>query len=177
MVSLKLSAALFEEVAEQFCRLGLQESVFGLEVVVEPGIFGEIVESTGESGLRICRGVDEAGDTGGVGGPGAHGARFEGRVECATGEAPASQTFGGFSEGQEFGVGGRILGCFAFVGGDGEDLIATRYDGSDGHLSPLRSLFGKFEGASHHGQVALSVGLYGLKVSGHAADNNSDGLA
>lgn len=173
---LRVFATGFEEVSEQFCGFGFQEALFGLKGVVESGVGGQVVEGAGEPGLWVGCGVDEAGDTGGIGGAGAHGAWFEGGIEGTAGKSPASELDGGFSEGQEFGVGGRVLGGFPLIGGDGEHFTVASDEGAYGNLASLRGLSGCIESTAHHGQILLVIGE-GLKVSGHGADNSSDGLA
>lgn len=100
------------------------------------------MEGTGVSGLAVGGGVDEARDPGGVGGTGAHWAGFERGVECATGEAPTSCFCGGPPDGQEFGVGRRVLQILTLVGGDCQDLFSTSDYGADGYFPLFGGLFG-----------------------------------
>ena len=88
--------------------------------MVEAGVCGKVVEGAGGACLGIGGGVDEAVYAGGVEGTGAHGAGFEGDVEGAAGETPASELVGGAAYGEEFGVGGRVFRGLALVVGGGE---------------------------------------------------------
>ena len=181
------AAAFFEEGAEEGGGFGLEDAAFCGECVVEAFVGGDVVEGTGGAGFGIRRRVDEAAYAGGVEGPGAHGAGLEGGVEGTTAQAPAPQPLGGASEGEELGVGGRVPGRLALVVGRGEDFVAPRDDGADGHLAPAGGLFGLFEGVAHEAQVAGGVRLAGFfrrvaggfvrgfafKFFGHEADNSS----
>ncbi len=179
-----LVAALFEEGAEEGCRLGLQDSGGVGVSVVQAGVRGEVVEGTGGAGFGVGGSVDEAVYTGGVEGAGAHGARFEGGVEGAAGEAPGPEYVGGAAEGEKFGVGGRVFGRLALIVGDRQDLLSPGDHGADGDLATFGSSCGLFEGAAHHREVRRRVQfapgqLLGLFVSvrfkffGHSADNNN----
>lgn len=125
--------------------------------MVEAFVGGDVVEGAGGACFGVRGGVDEAVYAGGVEGAGAHGAGFEGGVEGAAAEAPAPELFGGAAEGEELGVGGRVLGHLALVVGGGEDLVAARDDGADGDLALAGGLFCFFEGVAHEAQVAGGV--------------------
>ncbi len=87
--------------------------------MIEAGVCRKVVEGAGGACFGIGGGVDEAIYTGGVEGAGAHGAGFEGNVEGAAGETPASELVGGAADGEEFGVGCRVSRSLALVvGGD-----------------------------------------------------------
>jgi hypothetical protein len=88
-----------------------------------------------------------------LGGAGAHGAGFQGGVEGAAGEAPAAQGRGGLADREEFGVGGRVFGGLALVGGDGQDLPFSGDHGAHGGLALFGGARGGEQGAAHHGQV------------------------
>ena len=81
-------AAIFEESTQHFCGFGLEEALLDGDRVIEAGVGGGVVEGPGVTGLGIRGRVDEAVHTGGVGGAGAHRARFQGGVEGAAGEPP-----------------------------------------------------------------------------------------
>jgi hypothetical protein len=140
--SLGFYPAVFEEVFEEFGGFGLQHAAMCGEGMVEAGVGGGVMEGTGVSCLPIWGGVDQAGEAGGVGCSGAHGAGLQGRVEGAAGEAPGAEVSGGPLDSQEFGVGGGIFPSLAFVSGDGQDLPSPSDDGSDGDFA----LFGGFPG-------------------------------
>ena len=94
------SAAIFEEFTEQFGSFGFEDSPFDGDGVVEAAICRDVVEGSGVAGFGIGGGVDEALQARGVGGAGAHGAWFEGRVEGTAGEPPAAQSRGGPANGE-----------------------------------------------------------------------------
>ena len=84
-------APVVEEVAEQSgCSL-CQEPAFDSKRMVEAGIGGGVMQGTGISGFGIGSRVDQAGETAGVGGAGAHGAWLQRSVEGATGQAPGAR--------------------------------------------------------------------------------------
>ncbi len=146
-------AAIFEESAEQFGGFGFEDAFIDGNTMVEVVVGGYVVEAACVTGLGIRGSVDEAIDAGGVGGAGAHGAGFEGRVEGAARQAPAARGGGGAADSEEFGVGRGVSRGLALVGGDGQDLPSSRDDGPHGDLAALGCALCCFEGAPHHGQV------------------------
>jgi len=94
------SAAIFEEITEQFGGFGFKDTPFDGDCVVESVICWDIVKRSGVTGFRVGGSVDEAVQARGVSGAGAHGARFQGRVEGAAGEPPAAQSRGGLADGE-----------------------------------------------------------------------------
>ncbi len=115
-----LGASLAEEVAEEGSGLGLEDAA-GVGIgMVETGVCGKVVEGAGGACFGVGGGVDKAIYTGGVEGASAHGAGFEGCVEGAAGETPASELVGGAANGEEFGVGGWVSRGLALVVGGGE---------------------------------------------------------
>jgi hypothetical protein len=183
-VGLLPTAALFEEGAKESGGFVAQDSALVGVGVVQTRIGGEVVEGTGGAGFGILGGINEATYASGVKGASAHGAGFEGGVECAAGEAPAAELAGGATEGEELGVGRRVFQCLAFVVGRRQDLSILGDHGADGYLSPLGSQRGLFEGAAHQAQVSLCFGprlrcpgLFGFvvwfKFLWHGADNSN----
>ncbi len=83
-------AAVFEEITQQIGGFGFEEALFDGDGVVEAAVCGDVMEGSCVTGLRVGGSVDETTHTGGVGGAGAHRARFQGGVEGASGEAPAA---------------------------------------------------------------------------------------
>ena len=155
--------------------------------MVEARVCRKVIKGTSSAGFRVGGSVNETAYAGGVKGAATHRAGFEGRVEGTAGEAPGTELAGGAPEGEELGVGGRVPGRLALVVGRGEDLVAPRDDGADGHLALAGGLFGLFEGAAHEAHVAGGVRLAGFfrRVAGgfvlgfaftffgHEADNSS----
>ena len=87
-------AAIFEEITEQVGRFSFEDASFDDDGVVEAVVCGDVVEGSGVAGLRIGGCIDEAIKARGVGGAGAHGAWFQGRVEGTAGEPPPALSFG-----------------------------------------------------------------------------------
>ncbi len=57
------------------------------------------------------------------------------------------------ADGEEFGVGCWVFCGLALVGGDGQDLSFFSDHGPHGDLAPLGRALGRYQGATHHGQV------------------------
>ena len=161
-------AAFPEELLEQGGGFRSEEAAFGGDSVVEARIGRGVVKGTRVAGLGVGGRVDEAGEAGGVGCSGAHGAGFESRIEGAAGEAPGAEERCCLSDGEEFGVGCRIIQSFAGVGGDAQGFGAAGDYGSYRHLSPPGGVLGGGEGTAHH----RDVGGIALKLRGHGADNS-----
>ena len=117
--------------------------------VVEAGVGRKVVEGTSSTGFGIRGGVDQTAYAGGMQSAGAHEARLEGGIEGTVGEAPATQPLGGTSEGEEFGVGGRVFRGLAFIVGGGQYLLSFSDHGADGNLPLFSSTCSLFEGAAH----------------------------
>ena len=171
-------AAVFEEAAEQSGGFDFEETALCGEGVIKAAVGGDVMEGAGVAGLGVWCGVDEAREPGGVGSAGAHWARFEGGVEGAAGQAPATQGSGCIPDGEEFRVGRRVTGGLALVGGDGQDLRPPRDHRSDGDLAPLgRALRGQ-QGTAHHGEIRIRGGGQRLPegdcvvLLAHASDDN-----
>src|SRR5215203_3271755 len=126
--------AILEEVAELCGGAFFEQSAFDEEGVIEAFVGGDVVEGSGVSGFRIRGRVDQARETARVGGARAHGARLQGGVEGATGQAPAACGGGCATNGEEFSVCGWVPGSFALVGGDGQDLPSPGNDSPDRNL-------------------------------------------
>jgi hypothetical protein len=167
----RVSAAVFEEILEQFGGFGFEDASFDGDGVVEATICGDVVEGPGVTGLQVGSSVDEATYAGGVSGTRAHGAWFQGGVEGAAGQTPASQSYGGLTDGEELGVGGGVICGLAFVGGDGQNLLSFGDHGTHGNLAPFGGAFGGEEGAAHKSQVG--GGRRGYGVLAHENDDSS----
>lgn len=64
----------------------------------------------------------------------AHRAGFQCYIEGSIQKPPGTEFPCGFSDGDQFGVGGRILGCFAQIMSAGDDPVAMDDYASDRHL-------------------------------------------
>jgi len=168
----RLYAAIFEEIPEQFGGFGFEDALFDGDCMVEAFVCGGIVEAPCVAGFRVGGGVDEAIYAGGVGGAGAHGARFQGGVEGATAQTPAARSLGGLADSEELGVGGGVVGGFALVGGDGQDLFSPGDHGAHGDLAPCGGALGGEQGAAHHGVIRGCRREFGVLV--HEDDNSRE---
>ncbi len=150
-----LAAPILEEVAQQSCGSFFEKAAFDEEGMIEAGIGGDVVEGAGVPGFGVWGCVDQTGETACVGGAGAHGAWFQGGVEGAARQAPASRGGGCATDREEFGVGGGISCSLTLVGCYGQDLRSPGDDGSDRDLSPFGCVFRGEQGTAHHGEVGL----------------------
>jgi hypothetical protein len=138
--------------------------------MIEAGVGWGVMEGAGVPGFGIrCR-VDKAGETACVGGPGAHGAWFQGGVEGTACKAPASDGCRCATDGEEFGVGGGIPCSLTLVGCYGQDLPSSGDYGADRNLALLGGILSGEQGTAHHGDVGLGVILYRWR---HEADDSS----
>jgi len=126
--------------------------------VVEARVSGEIIEGTGGAGFRVRSSVDQTAYACGVEGAGTHGTGFEGSVEGAVGESPATRAGGGATEGEEFGMGGGVFRGLALVVGHCQDFLSPHYHGSDGDFAAFGGPRGLSEGAVHHREVPCGSG-------------------
>ena len=163
-------AAILEEGAEQCGGTLFEQAAFDAEGMIEAGVGWRIVEGAGVPGFGIrCR-VDKAGETACVGGPGAHGAWFQGGVEGAACQSPASYGGGCTPDGEEFGVGGRIPCSLTLVACYGQDLLSPSDYGPDRNLAHLGGILSSEQGTAHHANIGLRVILCRWR---HKADDSS----
>jgi hypothetical protein len=154
--------------------------------MVEAGVSRKVIEGTGSAGFGIWGSVDQTAYAGSVEGTSAHGARFEGTIEGAAGEAPAPHAGGSTAEGEEFSMGGRVFRGLTFVVSGGQYLLSPCDHGADGDFSLFGSPRGFFEGAAHKPQVPGGFGArlaqqwllalvaaVGFKLFVHGSDNSS----
>ena len=141
------------------------------EGVVEAGIGRGVVEGAGVTGFRVGGREDQAREAGGVGGTGTHGAWFEGGVESAAGQAPATKGGGGATNCQQFGVCRGVPGSLALVGGDGQDLPSPGDHGPDRDFPFIGGIPSGEQGAAHHHEVGF--GKLPCCLLCHKFDDNS----
>src|SRR5215212_4364547 len=82
--------AILEELAELCGGAFFEQPAFDEERVIEAIVGGDVVEGSGVSGFGIGGCVDQTRETACVGRAGAHGAWFQGGVEGAARQSPAS---------------------------------------------------------------------------------------
>ncbi len=168
-----LVAAAFEESAQQFGGFVLEEALFDGDGVVESAVCGDVMEGSCVTGLGVGGSVDETTNTCGVGGAGAHGARLQGGVEGAAGEAPAAQVCGCLADSEDLGVGGRVICGLALVGGDGQDLGPSGDYGTHGDLALLGGALCGEQGAAHHLQIC-GGSVFRSSLLAHRTDDSSE---
>src|SRR5690606_36855307 len=121
-----------------------------------------LVEEAGTMGdgaaLGVVRAPDDAADAGVADGPGAHGAGLERDIEGQAGEAVVSQLRRRSAEGDDLGVGGRIMGADGAVATLGDDLAGRFNDdhAADGSLSRVRRRLRTGQGHVHEPLIMAS---------------------
>ncbi len=85
--------------------------------------------------LGIVGAVDEVRDTGLEDGACAHAARLDGDVEGGIGEAVVAEKAGGFSQDDDFCVGGGVAIANRAVAGTGQNLAVVDDHGADGNFA------------------------------------------
>ena len=81
------------------------------DAVVERGMVHDGEHGAAGAGFGVAGGEDQAGDARVEDGAGAHGAGFERAVERAAGEAVVAERAAGGAQGDDFGVGGGVVGA------------------------------------------------------------------
>ena len=99
--------------------------------------------------LGVKRPEVEVADAGKGYGLRAHGARLQGDVEIAVREARRPGYAAGFANGQQLGMGGRIIVPLDPVVGAGDDFAAPDDHRADGDLARRSRVFRLFEGRRH----------------------------
>lgn len=136
-----------------------EDTAGGLEVVVALGECPEVDGSADAAHALIGEAVEDLSDAGDDECTGAHGAGLFGDVEGAFVEAPVADGVGGLGDGEDFGVGGGIVGAARLVVGGGDDLAFVLDDGSDGDFVFFPGFNGFVVGEGHVvGLVAIEGG-------------------
>src|SRR5215213_9218251 len=125
------AATIVEEGAEQCGGSFFEKAAFDDEGMIEAGVGWSIVEGACVSGFGIWGRVDQTRETACVGGAGAHGAWFQCGVEGAACQSPAACGGGCPTDGEEFGMGGRIPCSLTLIGRDGQGFPSPGDDSSD----------------------------------------------
>jgi len=99
--------------------------------------------------LGVGGAVIEPADSGKRDGGRAHGAGLERDIEIAIDQPLAADLVGGSTNGENFGVGGRIAIGESAVPGGGNDLAVPHDDAADRHLPGCAGVFGRFQGQIH----------------------------
>jgi hypothetical protein len=156
-MSVSLFSERSEELVQQLGAVRGQHAGNRLDAMVEPWIGGESIEGLDSAGLGIAGAVDEATEAGVDDEAGAHGTRFKGDDERAVVQPPVACGRGSMTDGEEFGVGGRIVVDFAPVMAFAKDAAGGGLvdDSTDGDFADGRGLMCEFECAPHHGDVGF----------------------
>ena len=134
-------------------RLFAEELVHGDAAVrawaSEFGIDEGVVEASA-GGIGGSGGVEDASGTSPVDGAEAHGARLASAVEIATGKLEIAQDVAGLADGDDFGVGGGIVGGGDAVGTFSDDAVAFDDESGERAAAAGTDVFdGECDGATH----------------------------
>ena len=124
-----------EELLEHLGALVGPHSGHDLGPVIEPQILGHHGERAARARLGIARAVDHSGHAREHDRAGAHVARLEGDVERGLVQPPGLDRLAGGADGQDLGVGRRILGALDPVVPAADDAAVPDDHGADGHFS------------------------------------------
>src|SRR5690606_31182124 len=129
---------------------------------LRPPVAGRLVEEAGTMGdgaaLGVVRAPDDAADAGVADGPGAHGAGLERDIEGQAGEPVVAPLRRRRAQGDDLGVGGRIVGADRAVHALGDDLAGgfVDDDAADGSLSRVRRRLRTGQGHVHEPLIMAS---------------------
>ena len=146
------AAAGFEEGLEDGGAVVCQHAGSDFETVVEAAVADDVVKTPAGAGLRVGAAVDKPVEPGQDQRAGAHRAGFERDVDRAAVQSPQAQGRRGLGQGDDLGVGGRVLELLALVVGLGDDAVLVDDHGPDGHVAVL---LGHERGIDGHSHVAL----------------------
>jgi hypothetical protein len=119
-----------------------------IELVVDEGV----VESRG-GGIACAAGVENARGSGPVNCTQTHRTRLAGRVEVAAVELECGEVRAGGANGDDFGVGGGVVGGGDAIDAFGEDLCVAGDDGSEGAAAVADVFECEGDGALHEGGI------------------------
>src|SRR5580658_4909906 len=128
-------AARTEKVLDQRGALGSENAFDDLDAVVQDVGIGEAELTADSAEAEIAGAEDQAGNSGGDQSAGAHDARFHGCIEGRLWKAIVGDGGGGFTQGQDFGVGGGIVRRNGRVAAAAGDLCTDDDYGAHGDLA------------------------------------------
>ena len=124
-----------KEFGEECCTVGGPDSGDHFDEVVQLGGAHDVEYGAGGSCFWVPGTDDDAGDSCEDDGTCTHGAWFEGDYEGALVQSPGAKVGCGFPDREDFGVGGGVLGEFAFVVGCGDGVtVGVDDDCADGDV-------------------------------------------
>lgn len=147
-------AARAKEGGEERAALVAEDAFDDFDAVVECGVVHHGENGAARSCFGIAGGEDEACDARMEYGSGTHGAGFKGAVEGAAGEAIVRERAAGFPEGDDFGMGGGVVGAEDLVVAAGDHVECRRDDdGADGDFTCGLGGVGFGDGEAHEVEV------------------------
>lgn len=151
-------AFFIEEGFEDFVVKFLQDATDRFELVVALGQCAEVGGAADAAHFRIGEAVDHFAHARDDHGAGAHGAGLFGHVKRALVESPVADVGGGLGDGEDLGVGGRVVGGARLVVGGGDHAALVFDHGTDGHFV-LFPCFDRFVVSMCHVVVRIAVEL------------------
>ena len=112
-----------------------EEAGSDFDLVIQLGAGEQLKAGTEGTAFGVVGGVDEVGNPRLNDRTGAHGAGLEGNVEDGVGEAVVAEEARGFTEDDQFGVGGGVIIADGAIAGAREDDIVVDEHGADGDLA------------------------------------------
>ena len=126
--------------------------------MIEPGIIGQVEQRPGRSSFWIITAEHNCGDPGQNYCAHAHYTGFKGDIQGSLKQPPGTELPGGFSDGNQFGVTGRVLGCFTQIVPPGNDCAVADNDAPDRNLVFALCLIRFSDSATHPVFVAAGWG-------------------
>ncbi len=111
-----------------------EEAGSDFDLVIQLGAGEQLEAGTKGAAFGVIGGVDESRNPRLDDGTGTHGAGFEGDVEDGAGEAVVAEEARGFTEDDDFGVGGGVVIADGAITGAREDDIVVDEHGANGNL-------------------------------------------
>ena len=142
-----------EEFGEQGRAVSGEDTRGLLDSVVQTRVIGQSVEAPAGTGFRVGRPINQSSHATQADRPGAHRARFEGRVERAAVEPPASQRSAGEGQCQPFRVGRGVVERLPEVVSLRDDPTLENHQGTDRDFADRRRLSSQFQRSTHHLKV------------------------
>src|SRR5260221_51126 len=149
------SAARAEEVAQQGSALLGQHTAGDLRAPMARGLVEEAGAVDDRAAFGIVSPEYQAAYASMADSAGAHGAGLEGHDQRQARQAIVAELGRGGAQGQDFGVGGRVMAGDRGVGGARHDLAGRRIDDhrADGRLAPGGGGLRLFQGDAHGGLI------------------------
>jgi hypothetical protein len=138
-----------EERLEQFCAAARQYASADFRPVIQLGVAQHLHHRMDCACFGVVRAVDQSFQPGVHQGAGAHGARFNCSKEFAVSEAVVAQGGAGFSQGDDFRVGGRVAVGEVAIPASTDDLAVMYHDSAHGNLAGFQGALCGAKGFLH----------------------------